>query len=718
MIVLVSILGMLFSVSSSWANNDLNNLSIKELVKKDLGLIKTVIEDKLNIRLPCQNYSDFLFYNKNDFSEFNVDFDKLNSQCSNFPLISNQLAHIYYEFQNYNTAFKYAKKGCKKGVYSNKSEGCDLLAMMTIQGQTINSPEMSYNEKMMVAIDYLQIGHEMGDIKSSAFLHDIYNKSILFSSFGNPKEAKAIYSILKQSKELAAKIQVQKSCFSEDHIKRIFNSCIPVCRWALRINKRNNTDVVSRYLLASVFKDNVCEAELNKPLNRQIASDYPNSDLSTGLPEGKYFKINKSKNPAVRPLAKLKDDIVCYNATSKLVYKKIWNIKNDNFVGEAKYRGLNCGVKEDNKTVIASNRNQNSANIKLEQYSNREVCSKATQRKMIGDKILEIWNIINNPNFVEEAKKRGLDCRVKGNNSTLIASKAKIKSLTQPKSAISSTELDKEKQRRIALQRKADEEGLKRKALEQRIAELEKKNKELSKPKKQKPLKPKSSSGSGFFISKLGHIITNNHVVNECSTITVGDSIDKQVPAKLLETDKRNDLALLRTTTLKMASAETKSLIQKLSIYIPLATGGLMRGNDIELGEDVLVAGFPYGDIFSKNIKVTKGIVSSTTGVGDDSGQFQLDAAVQPGNSGGPIYDKYGNIVGVVVAQLNKLKMAKTIGSFPENVNFGIKASTVKQFLNTSGLPTKWSEKKESMSNQELSKIASKQTVMVVCHRN
>jgi S1-C subfamily serine protease len=109
--------------------------------------------------------------------------------------------------------------------------------------------------------------------------------------------------------------------------------------------------------------------------------------------------------------------------------------------------------------------------------------------------------------------------------------------------------------------------------------------------------------------------------------------------------------------------------------------------------------------------------VSSIRGMGDDTSQFQIDAAVQPGSSGGPIYDEYGNIVGVVVAQLNKIKFAETTGSLPENVNFGIKASTVKQFLNTSGLPTKWSERSQPLSTKELAKIAKSQTVMVVCHR-
>ena len=203
---------------------------------------------------------------------------------------------------------------------------------------------------------------------------------------------------------------------------------------------------------------------------------------------------------------------------------------------------------------------------------------------------------------------------------------------------------------------------------------------------------------------------------------TIGENVDNQYEAQLLNVDIKNDLALLRTTTLDLASSETKSLIKKLSTQklgieiVPLATAGLMRSDDVELGEQIVVAGFPYGDIFSKDIKVTFGNVNSTKGVGDDSSQFQIQAPVQIGNSGGPIYDKYGNIVGVVVAQLDKLKMAKTIGSLPENVNFGIKASTVKQFLNSSGLPTKWAERNKEMSNKQISQIASKQTVMVVCH--
>ena len=227
---------------------------------------------------------------------------------------------------------------------------------------------------------------------------------------------------------------------------------------------------------------------------------------------------------------------------------------------------------------------------------------------------------------------------------------------------------------------------------------------------------PQSGTGSGFFVSKMGHVITNAHVVRGCNKVTIGDNANKQVSAEVINEDSSNDLALLKLSTLEMTSVDSKSLIQKLSIaVVPLASKGLLRAEDVRLGEKVLVAGYPFGDFFSTSIKVTTGVVSSTRGAGDDSGQFQLDAAVQPGNSGGPIYDSGGNIVGVIISQLDKLKVAKAIGSLPENVNFGIKASTVRQFLMSSGLPSKKAEQTEEKSTEQLAEIAQNQALMVRC---
>jgi S1-C subfamily serine protease len=268
-----------------------------------------------------------------------------------------------------------------------------------------------------------------------------------------------------------------------------------------------------------------------------------------------------------------------------------------------------------------------------------------------------------------------------------------------------------EKNRQLEEERKKLEEERK-KFEDLRLAE---ENRQQQAQAKKKPA-PQSGTGSGFFVSKMGHVITNAHVVHNCNKVTIGDNANKQVPAELINTDRSNDLALLKLSTLEMASAESKSLIQKLSIVVvPLASKGLLRSEDVRLGEKVLVAGYPFGELFSNTIKVTTGVVSATRGAGDDSGQFQLDAAIQPGNSGGPIYDSGGNIVGVVISQLDKLKMAKAIGTLPELVNFGIKASTVRQFLTSSGLPSKKSERTEEKSTEQLAEIAKNQALMVMC---
>jgi S1-C subfamily serine protease len=206
-----------------------------------------------------------------------------------------------------------------------------------------------------------------------------------------------------------------------------------------------------------------------------------------------------------------------------------------------------------------------------------------------------------------------------------------------------------------------------------------------------------STTGSGFFVSTLGHVVTNAHVVENCKQISVGDDPNNLAPAKIVSTDKWNDLALLKAASLT-----------------PLAVHGL-RPDDVKLGENVLVAGYPYGDVFGNTLKVTAGIVSATRGVGDNSAQFQIDAAVQAGNSGGPIYDSGGNIVGVVVSQLDKLKIAQVMGTLPENVNFGIKASTVKSFLHSSGLSSQLAEQTTAKTTVELAEIARKQTLIVFC---
>jgi len=258
---------------------------------------------------------------------------------------------------------------------------------------------------------------------------------------------------------------------------------------------------------------------------------------------------------------------------------------------------------------------------------------------------------------------------------------------------------------RIAEIRKQAEEATKQ--AEAKRIELAVLNRETAR-KKPKPKPPAQSGlGSGFFVSKAGHVITNAHVVKGCNRLTVGDSANNQTSAVLISSDSRNDLALLKLGSLETASAETKSLVRQLGLkVVPLAGDGLLRSEDVRLGESVLVAGFPYGNIFSNTIKVTGGMVSSVRGIGDDSAQFQMDAAVQSGNSGGPIYDSRGNVVGVVVAQLNKLKVAKALGSLPENVNFGIKASTVRQFMTASGLPSKWSKRTKKLSTEALAKVS------------
>ncbi len=171
-----------------------------------------------------------------------------------------------------------------------------------------------------------------------------------------------------------------------------------------------------------------------------------------------------------------------------------------------------------------------------------------------------------------------------------------------------------------------------------------------------KPISPKesSSSGTGFAISSNGIIATNHHVITGASTIKVrginGD-FSKAYFAKLLMEDKNNDLALLQ--------------IQDSNFYTLGVIPYIIGSKSSEVGTSIFVLGYPLRSSMGDEIKVTDGIISSKSGYENDITTYQISAPVQPGNSGGPLFDKKGNIIGVV--------NAKHMGA--ENATYAIKAS-------------------------------------------
>ena len=104
-------------------------------------------------------------------------------------------------------------------------------------------------------------------------------------------------------------------------------------------------------------------------------------------------------------------------------------------------------------------------------------------------------------------------------------------------------------------------------------------------------------------------------------------------------------------------------------------------------GNSIIVIGYPLHGLLTSDFTVTSGIVSSLSGLLNDTRLLQISAAVQAGNSGGPLIDTSGNVVGVVAAKINALKFAKVTGDFPQNINFAVKTGAVRDFLDNSAVP-------------------------------
>lgn len=169
------------------------------------------------------------------------------------------------------------------------------------------------------------------------------------------------------------------------------------------------------------------------------------------------------------------------------------------------------------------------------------------------------------------------------------------------------------------------------------------------------------ASGTGFAINEQGVIITNSHVIDGCEAVKVHHK-GKIYTSILIAKDAINDLAIIKADF-------------KPNHFFTL------KERDPNILDEIVVAGYPFGMQISSNVKVTKGIVSSLAGIGNNYSQIQIDAAIQPGNSGGPIIDLDGNLVGVAVSKLDLMTIVENYGVVPEDTNFGIKSNVVKNLL-------------------------------------
>jgi S1-C subfamily serine protease len=175
------------------------------------------------------------------------------------------------------------------------------------------------------------------------------------------------------------------------------------------------------------------------------------------------------------------------------------------------------------------------------------------------------------------------------------------------------------------------------------------------------------SLGTGW-ICAAGLVVTNRHVVAGGQTYTIVFSRERQVPATLVASDVANDLALLR-----IDGSQTPP-------GLPFA------GAPAAIGQKVFTIGFPHADLLGIEPKLTDGTISSVSGMQDDPRTVQISVPVQPGNSGGPLLNLRGEVVGVVTSKLNAIEVFRYSGDVPQNVNFAVKVGYVEALLATAGL--------------------------------
>jgi S1-C subfamily serine protease len=206
------------------------------------------------------------------------------------------------------------------------------------------------------------------------------------------------------------------------------------------------------------------------------------------------------------------------------------------------------------------------------------------------------------------------------------------------------------------------------------------------------------STGTGFVVGPE-LVLTNHHVIEGCARILVRTADGRSLPGQVPAQDARRDLAVVRVTG---------------------SPGPVLafRANPVRRGESVVTYGFPLAGLLSSGPTLTTGEVSALAGLNDNPTQFQISAPVQQGNSGGPLLDRQGNVIGVIVSKLNAARIAQRTGDIPQNVNFAVKGTEAIDFLRRNGVTPVL---RESQSGErpavDVGEQAHPSTVFIRCER-
>ena len=189
-------------------------------------------------------------------------------------------------------------------------------------------------------------------------------------------------------------------------------------------------------------------------------------------------------------------------------------------------------------------------------------------------------------------------------------------------------------------------------------------------------------TGTGFAIAD-GYIATNYHVTNGARTIKirgVNGDMEESYRGYLVASDRNHDLAIIKIVDKRFDGFDD----------IPYCLGKSVP----EVGNEIFVLGYPMTETMGKEIKLTDGIISAASGYKGDKSMYQISAAVQPGNSGGPLFNNDGNVIGIVCAK----------HSDAENANYAIKVSYLLSLINSTDLGSKL-PKSNNVDSKSISKM-------------